>query len=137
MPRRNCLDLFDSPRSDGPSSLRESFEPALQSQSHPFEQTSLHYIGERMPIQNSVQIGSETQSTGDLSQTSEEDTGVRHIGARRQVLRIASVANDCVGRDAAQQKRRRRQAGRADHNVGLSCASLQIRRDLNLNTIGS
>ena len=37
MPCSNCLHLRDPLRSDGPSSLREGFEPALQSKSHAFE----------------------------------------------------------------------------------------------------
>src|SRR5216683_1823319 len=37
MPCSNCLHLLDPLLSDGPSSLREGFEPALQSKSHAFE----------------------------------------------------------------------------------------------------
>src|SRR6266849_8158900 len=37
MPCGNCFHLLDPLRSDGPSSLREGFEPALQSKSHAFE----------------------------------------------------------------------------------------------------
>ena len=37
MPCSNCLNLLDPLLSDGPSSLREGFEAALQSQSHAFE----------------------------------------------------------------------------------------------------
>src|SRR6266851_2625345 len=37
MPRSNCQHLLHSLLSDGPSSLRERFEAALQSESHAFE----------------------------------------------------------------------------------------------------
>ncbi len=37
MPCSNCLNLLDPLLSDGASSLREGFEPALQSKSHAFE----------------------------------------------------------------------------------------------------
>ena len=64
----------------------------------------MDHVGEGMPIQNSMNIRREPQSAGDLSQTSEEDFGTRHLCAGRQVLGVAGIANDCVGRDAAQQK---------------------------------
>ena len=56
MPRGNCFDLRNAFRSDEPSTLRERLEPALQSQGHAFEQTSMDHIGKRMPIQNSMKI---------------------------------------------------------------------------------
>jgi hypothetical protein len=37
MPGSNCLHLLDPLLSDGPSSLREGFEPPLQSKGHAFE----------------------------------------------------------------------------------------------------
>src|SRR6266481_7498809 len=67
----------------------------------------MNHIGERMPIQNSMKIRRELHSASDLSQTSEEDFGVKHLRRGRQVLRVARIANDCVRRDPAQQKRRR------------------------------
>jgi hypothetical protein len=96
----------------------------------------MDHIGERMPIQNSVKIRREPHTTGDLSEASEEDCDARHVRARRQVLRVARIANECVGRDAPQEKRRGRQTCRADHHVGLCRESLDIRCDLHLNSIG-
>src|SRR5436853_7889127 len=66
----------------------------------------MNHIGERMPIQNSMKIRRELHSASDLSQTSEEDFGVKHLRRWRQVLRVARIANNCVRRDPAQQKRR-------------------------------
>jgi len=106
--RSDGLNLLDPLRSDKAPSLRERFEALLQSKSHAFEQASMHNVGERMPIQNSMKIRREAQSTSNLSQTPEENFGARHLRAWRQVFRIARIANDCVGRDAAQQKRGRR-----------------------------
>jgi len=115
----------------------------------------MDHIGEWMPIQNSTKIRREPQSARDLSQTSEEDFGSRHLRTWRQSS-DNRIANDGVGRDASQQKRRRRQTRRADHDIGL-CGepweivlpeivfpdiSLQeispeeIRRDLHLNSVG-
>src|SRR5216684_785720 len=136
MPCGNCLDLVNPPRRDEPSSLGKGLEPALQSKSHTFQQTSMDHIGERMPIQNSMKIRRESQSASDLSQTSEEDFEASQLLLWRQVLRIARIANDCVRRDAAQQKRRGRQTRRADHDIGLGGKSLKIRPDLHLNSIG-
>ena len=136
MPCSNRLHLLDPPRSDEPSPLREGFEPALQRERDAFEQTSMDHVGERMPIQNSVKIGRERHSAGDLSQTSEEDSSVWHLSAWRQVLRVARVANDCMGRDPAQQKRGRRQARGADDDVGFRGESPEIGRDLHLSSIG-
>ena len=93
-------------------------------------------IGERMPIQNSTKIWRELHSTSDLSQTPEEDCDAEHLRPWRQVLRVARIANECVGGDPAQQKRRRRQTRRADHDVGLCGESLEIRCDLHPNSIG-
>src|SRR5260370_22022557 len=106
MPRSNGFNLLDPLLRDKPSSLREGLVPALQSESHAFEQTSVDHIGKRMPIQNSVKIRRETQSTGDLSQTSEEDFGAKHLRACRQALRAAGIADDRIGCDPAPQKRR-------------------------------
>ena len=58
-------------------------------------------IGERMAIQNSVKIRREPHSARDLSQTSEEDSVVGHLRDWREVFRIARIANDGVGSDAA------------------------------------
>src|SRR5260370_11819247 len=88
-----------------------------------------------MPIQNSMKMRRKPQSASDLSQTSEEDFGSRHLRAGRQVLRVACIANDCVGGDPAQQKRRGGQTGRADHDVWRRGESLEIGRDLDLNSI--
>src|SRR5215813_15486967 len=82
----NCLNLLDPLLSDEPSSLRVGFETVLQSKSHAFEQTSMDHIGERMPVQNSMKIGRETQSASDLSQASKEDFRARHLRARSQIL---------------------------------------------------
>src|SRR2546421_5509761 len=106
MPRSNRLHLLDPPGSDEPSSLREGFEAALQGKGDAFEQTSMDHVGERMPIQNSMKIGREPQSAGDLSQASKEDFSAGHLRAWRQVLRVAGIANDCMRRDPAQQERR-------------------------------
>src|SRR5690242_1762867 len=86
VPCSNCLHLLDALRSDGSSSLREGFKPARQSKSHAFEETSVDDIGERVPIQNSTKIWREPQTARNLSQTSEEDSGARHLRAWRQVL---------------------------------------------------
>src|SRR5258708_6904341 len=108
MPCGNCLDLLNPLRRDESSSLGKGLEPALQSKSHTFQQTSVDHIGERMPIQNARKIRLESHSASDLSQTSEEDFEARHLCGWREVLRVARIANDCLRRDAAQQKRRRR-----------------------------
>jgi len=92
-------------------------------------------IGERMTIQNSMKVRSERHSASDLSQTSEEYLGARHIRVRRQVLRVTRVANDCVWNDAAQEKRRGRQTRGADHDVGLSGELLEVGGDFDLNSI--
>src|ERR1700736_1340876 len=123
MARGNPLDLLNPIRSDETSSLGERLEPALHGKSHAFEQASMDHIGEWMPINNAVKLRRESQSASDLSQTTEEDFCVRHLRAWGQVLRVTRIANDGAGRDPAQQKRRRRQARRADHDVGL-CGEL-------------
>src|ERR1700680_3337290 len=79
VPCSNCVNLLNPVRSDEPSSLGEGFEPAFQSESHAFEQTSMDHIRERMPIQNSMKIRREPQSASDLSQASEEDFGARNF----------------------------------------------------------
>ena len=136
MPCSDGLHLLDPLPRDGPSSLREGFKPTIEGKSHTFEQTSMDHIGERMAIQNSMKIRRESHPASDLSQTSKEDCGAKHLRFWRQVLRVARIANECVGRDAAQQKRRGRQTSRADHDVGLCGESLEIRRDLYLNSFG-
>src|SRR5438105_14223014 len=95
----------------------------------------MKHNGDRIAIQNSINISSELQSGSDLSQTYEEDISVNHLRSWSQVLRVAHIANNCVRRDPAQQKRRGRQTRRADHNVGLCGELLEIRRDLDLNSI--
>jgi len=135
MPCSHCCNLVDSLRSDESSSLREGLEPVFQGKSHAFKETAMNHIGERMPIQNSMKIRSEPHSAGDLSETSEEDFGVKHLCRWRQVLRVARIANNGVWRDPAAQKRRGRQTCRADHDVGLCGELLEIRRDLDLRTI--
>src|SRR6516162_3108318 len=106
MARGGCRNLLDTLRSDAPSSLGERLEPALESQRHAFEQASVGHIGERMAIYNSAEIGGEPHSARDLSEPSKEDRGTGQLGAWRKVLRVARIANDGVGGDPAQQKRR-------------------------------
>jgi hypothetical protein len=96
----------------------------------------MNHIGERMPIQNSMKIRREPHSASDLSQTSEEDCGAEQLRAWGEVLRVARIANECVGRDPAEQKRRGRQTRGADHDVSLCGESLEIGLDLHLNSIG-
>src|ERR1700694_206691 len=96
----------------------------------------MNYIGERMPIQNSMKIRRELHSASDLSQTSEEDFGVKHLRRWRQVLRVAGIANNCVRRDPAQEKRRGRQTRGAGYDVSLCGESLEISRDLHLHSFG-
>ena len=81
MPGSDGLNLRDPLRSDQSSPLRERFKAALQSESHAFEQTSVDDVGEGMAIQNSVKVGRESQSASDLSQTSKEHSGARHLRA--------------------------------------------------------
>src|SRR5580658_4193032 len=95
----------------------------------------MDHIGERMPIQNSMKVRREPQSAGDLSQTSEEDRGAKQLRPRRQVLWVARIANECVGSNLAEQKRRGRQTRGADHQVGLSRESLERGPDLHLNAM--
>jgi hypothetical protein len=78
----------------------------------------MRHVGERVPIQNSMEIRHERHPASNLSQTSEEESW------RQASARLG------VGRDPAQQKRRRRQTRRADHDVGLCGELLKIRRDL-------
>ena len=136
MPCSNGLNLLDPLRSDEPTSLREGFEAGFQSKSHTFEQTSMDHIGEWMAIEDSAEIWHERHSASDLSQTSKEDFGVRHLGAGREVLRVAGIANDGLGRDPAQQKRRGRETRGTDHEVGLGRESLEIACNLYLNSMG-
>src|SRR5258708_10914914 len=96
----------------------------------------MDHIRERMPIQNSMKIRREFHSASDLSQTSEENCGAKHLRPWGQVLRVARIANECVGRDPAQEKRSGVQTRRADHDVCLCGESPEIRRNLHLNSIG-
>lgn len=68
-------------RGDESPSLRERFKAVLQSESHAFEQTTVDHVWEWMTIEGSIKIGDESQSSGDLSETSEEDTGARRPGS--------------------------------------------------------
>src|SRR5258708_36053271 len=77
-----------------------------------------------MRIKNPMKTRHNLQPASDLSQTSEEDFDAGQLRTWGKVLRVASIANDCMGRDAAQQKRRRRQTRRANHDVGLGEALL-------------
>src|ERR1700733_3247443 len=104
MPSGNCLHLFNPLRRDEPSSLRKGLEAALQSKSHPFEQTSMDHIGEWMPIQDAMKIRPESQSAHHLPQTPEENLRPRHLRARGQVLGVACITDNCVGRKPPQQK---------------------------------
>jgi hypothetical protein len=61
-------------------------------------------IREWMPIENAFEIGHESQSARNLSKTTKEDSGARHIAARTQVFRVARIANDGLGRNAAEAK---------------------------------
>ncbi len=97
----NGLDLGNSLLRDESSSLGEGLVAVLQSQSHAFEQTAVDYIGEWMPIQDSTEIRREGHSAHDLSQTSKENSGARHLRAGGQILRVSRITNGCVGRDAA------------------------------------
>jgi hypothetical protein len=81
----------------------------------------MDHIGERMPIQNSMKIRLEPQSAGDLAQTSEEDFGATPLRPWRQVLRVARIANECVRRDPAQQKRGGSQTRRGPFVVLAAC----------------
>src|SRR5258708_37131043 len=114
--------------SDRPSSLREGLQSALQRKRDAFEQTSMDPIGERMPVQNSMKIRYEREFATDLPQTSEKDFRTRHLRARRQILRVARIANDCVRRDPAQQKRGGGQPPAADDDVSLRGELLGRRR---------
>ena len=109
------LLLWTAGSSASPRGEDSSLRSALRKSRH---------IGEWMPVQNSVKIRRKSQSARDLSQTSEEGFGARHLRAWGQVLRVACIAKDCVGRDPVQQKRRGRQTRHADHDVGLSGESL-------------
>ncbi len=68
----NGFNLLDAPWSDEASSLGEGFEAALQREGHAFEQTSMHHVGEGMPVQHAMKIGREAQSGRDLSQAAEK-----------------------------------------------------------------
>src|SRR5579863_2954433 len=101
MPCCDGLDFVNPLGSDEASSLRKRLEAALQSKSHPFEQTAVSHVGEWMPIEDSAKIGRETQSPRDLSEASEEYAGSRHVRAGGQVLRVPCIANNGLGCDAA------------------------------------
>ncbi len=101
VPFGNHLHLFDARAGDPSSSSRERFQSPLQSQSDAFEQASVGHIGERMAIQNSTKIRRELHSAGDLSEASEENGGIGEGGRWRQILRVAGIADNCVGCDSA------------------------------------
>ena len=75
----NGLYLINALGGDESSSLREGLKAVLQSESHAFEHTAVDHIGEWMAIEDSIKIGDEGQSPGDLSETSKEDSGARHL----------------------------------------------------------
>ena len=50
VPFSNGFYLLYALRSDEASSLREGLEATLQCEGHAFEETSMHYVGEGMPI---------------------------------------------------------------------------------------
>jgi len=100
--RSNGFNFLYTLRGDVPSSLREGFEAALQRERHPFEQTSVHNVGEGMSVQNSMKIGSEAHSASDLSQAPKEDPGIWHLCVWGEVLGVARIADDCVGSDMPQ-----------------------------------
>jgi len=54
----------------------------------------MDYIGERMAIQNPMKIRREGQTASDLSQTSEEDFGARHLRAWREILRVLFLGSE-------------------------------------------
>src|ERR1700691_5913828 len=76
------------------------------------------YIREWMPIQNTCEIGHETQPARYLSQATKKDSGARHIKARTEVFRVTRIADDGFGCYLAQLKGGGRHACRADHDVG-------------------
>jgi hypothetical protein len=132
----NALYFLYSFRCDEPSSAGEGLEEAFESKSHAFEQTAVNHIGEWMPIQDSMKIRSKVQSARDLSQTSEEDFGVRHFRTGRKIFGVARVTDDCVGGNAGQQKRRGCQTGRTDHDIS-GCGELpRIGCDLDFHSVG-
>ena len=96
----------------------------------------MDYIREWMPIQDSMKIRNEAQSARDLAQTSEKHFGARHLCSGGEILRIARITNDCVGRDPAQEKRWGGQTRRADHDVGRSGELPEIGRHLHLHSVG-
>ena len=128
--------FFHTLRGDEPSSAGEGLEASLQSKRHAFEQTSVNYIGERMPIQDSMKVRDEVQCACNLSQTSEEDLSVRHCRAGRKIFGVTRVTDDCVGGDGAQQKRGGCQARRADHNVSRCGELPRIGCDLDFHSVG-
>jgi hypothetical protein len=95
------LDLVDAGLGDEASSLGEGFEAALEGQGHAFKEASVGHVGERMAIQDAIEIRRESHSARDLSEASEEDFGVRHLCVGRQVLWVASITDDCAACDAA------------------------------------
>ena len=103
MPGGDHLDFFDVLRRDGAPSAGEGLKPFFQRESNAFEQASVGHIGERMMVQNSTKIGVERHSARDLSQSSEKYRGPGGLCIRGEVLRVTGIADDGVGRDAAQQ----------------------------------
>ena len=71
---------FTNPlRGDESPSLGERLKAVLQSESHAFEQTAVDHVGEWVTIEDSMKIGDEGQSPRNLSETSEEDCGMRYF----------------------------------------------------------
>ena len=95
----------------------------------------MDHIGERVPIQDSMKIRLKPQSGGDLSQSSEKDFSARQLRAWGEVLRVARIADDCFGCNAAQPKRGGSQARRADHDVGRKRKLIETGCDFNLGSI--
>jgi len=69
-----------------------------------------------MAVEDAVEVRVEAQATRDLPQTSGKDTRTRRA-CGREILWIAGVANQSIGRDPLQQQRGRCHAGCANHQV--------------------
>ena len=79
MVRGDGLYFINPLRGDESPSLGERLKAVFQSESHAFEQTAVDHVGEWMTIEDSMKIGDEGQSSLDLSETSKEDPGARHL----------------------------------------------------------
>src|SRR5580704_17610734 len=88
-----------------------------------------------MTVQNSVKIRGELHSGGNLAQASEKNFGAGHVCAWREVLRVARIANDGVGRDPAQQERGGSQTRRTNHEVSLCGELLATCEHFHINSI--